>query len=197
MRRTGNLRPEDDIQCRKAKSRQEEVYLSAAPREIESQNEARADHSRLPRGLIGLLAIACGVILANIYYAQPLAGPIGEALGLSVGATGLIVTLPQIGYGLGLLFVVPLGDLVKTRALVVSALGVCMASLLVAASSKASYGVSGCFAHHWCQFDGGPGAGSVRGIAGASVSARARGGSGDERTLTGHYAGAAYCQFPG
>lgn len=136
MRRTGNLRPEDDIQCRKAKSRQEEVYLSAAPREIESQNEARADHSRLPRGLIALLAIACGVIVANIYYAQPLAGPIGEALGLSVGATGLIVTLTQIGYGLGLLFVVPLGDLVKTRALVVSALGVCMASLLVAASSK-------------------------------------------------------------
>ena len=83
-----------------------------------------------------MLAIACGVIVANIYYAQPLAGPIGEALGLSVGATGLIVTLTQIGYGLGLLFVVPLGDLVETRALVVSALGVCMASLLVAATSK-------------------------------------------------------------
>jgi predicted MFS family arabinose efflux permease len=114
----------------------EEAFLSAAPLESESRDAAPADDPRLPRGLIAVLAIACGVIVANIYYAQPLAGPIGEALGLSVGATGLIVTLTQIGYGLGLLFVVPLGDLVETRALVVSALGVCMASLLVAATSK-------------------------------------------------------------
>ncbi len=55
----------------------------------------------IPQGLILLLALACGVIVANIYYAQPLAGPIGQALGLNVGASGLIVTLTQIGYGLG------------------------------------------------------------------------------------------------
>src|SRR5882757_5237405 len=65
-----------------------------------------------------LLAFACGLIAANLYYAQPLAGPIGVALGLSPGATGLIVTLTQIGYGIGLLFIVPLGDLVETRRLV-------------------------------------------------------------------------------
>ena len=65
-----------------------------------------------------LLAAACGLIVANLYYAQPLAGPIGASLGLSPGATGLIVTLTQIGYGIGLLFIVPLGDLVETRRLV-------------------------------------------------------------------------------
>ncbi len=65
-----------------------------------------------------LLAFACGLIVANLYYAQPLAGPIGGSLGLSPGATGLIVTLTQIGYGVGLLFIVPLGDLVETRKLV-------------------------------------------------------------------------------
>jgi len=65
-----------------------------------------------------LLAAACGLIVANLYYAQPLAGPIGASLGLSPGATGLIVTLTQIGYGIGLLFIVPLGDLIETRRLV-------------------------------------------------------------------------------
>ncbi|RUU47722.1 MFS transporter, partial [Mesorhizobium sp. M7A.T.Ca.TU.009.01.1.1] len=53
------------------------------------------------RGLSMLLACASGLIAANIYYAQPLVGPIGAALGLSPRAGGLIVTLTQIGYGLG------------------------------------------------------------------------------------------------
>ncbi len=74
--------------------------------------------------------------MANIYYAQPLAGPIGQALGLDVRATGLIVTFTQIGYGLGLLFVVPLGDLVETRRLVLIALAVSFAALLVAATAR-------------------------------------------------------------
>jgi predicted MFS family arabinose efflux permease len=87
-----------------------------------------------------LLAVACGVIVANIYYAQPLAGPIGHALGLSVGATGLIVTLTQIGYGLGLLFVVPLGDLIETRRLVLAALAVSCAALLWAATATHAAG---------------------------------------------------------
>jgi predicted MFS family arabinose efflux permease len=69
-------------------------------------------------GITLLLAFACGLIVANIYYAQPLAGPIGASLGLSPSATGLIVTLTQIGYGAGLLFIVPLGDLVESGKLV-------------------------------------------------------------------------------
>ena len=82
-----------------------------------------------------LLAFACGLIAANLYYAQPLAGPIGVALGLSPGATGLIVTLTQIGYGIGLLFVVPLGDLVETRRLVLTLIGLSLLALLGAAMS--------------------------------------------------------------
>ena len=85
--------------------------------------------------MILLLAAACGIIVANVYYTQPLAGPIGQALGLRVGATGLIVTLTQIGYGLGLLFVVPLGDLVETRRLVLVALAVSFAALMLAATA--------------------------------------------------------------
>ena len=83
-----------------------------------------------------LLAFACGLIAANLYYAQPLAGPIGVALGLSPAATGLIVTLTQIGYGIGLLFVVPLGDLLETRRLVLTLIGLAMLALLGVALAR-------------------------------------------------------------
>jgi len=74
-----------------------------------------SDKSEPQVWLTFLLAIACGLTAANLYYAQPLAGPISAALGLSSKATGLIVTMTQIGYGLGLLLIVPLGDLIENR----------------------------------------------------------------------------------
>ncbi|WP_157020270.1 MFS transporter [Mesorhizobium xinjiangense] len=86
-------------------------------------------------GMTFLLAAACGLIAANIYYAQPLAGPISEALGFSPEATGLIVTLTQIGYGAGLLLLVPLGDLVENRRLTLAMIGVATLGLLGAALS--------------------------------------------------------------
>jgi len=69
-----------------------------------------------------LLATACGIIVANLYYAQPLVGLISTAIGLATSSAGLIVTLTQIGYVVGLLFVVPLGDIVENRKLVVVSL---------------------------------------------------------------------------
>jgi predicted MFS family arabinose efflux permease len=85
------------------------------------------------RSITLLLAFACGLVVANLYYAQPLAGPIGAALGLAPGATGLIVTLTQVGYGAGLLFIVPLGDLVESRRLVVFLVALAGLALLGAA----------------------------------------------------------------
>ncbi|UUZ81261.1 MFS transporter [Paenibacillus sp. P26] len=73
----------------------------------------------VPAWIILLLAASCGIIAANLYYAQPLVGPISSALGISSGAAGLIVTLTQIGYGIGLMFIVPLGDILENRKLVV------------------------------------------------------------------------------
>ena len=80
-----------------------------------------------------LFAAACGLVVANIYYAQPLAGPISRALGMHPGSAGLIVTLTQIGYGIGLFLVVPLGDLVENRRLVLVLLGLSALALLCAA----------------------------------------------------------------
>jgi len=78
--------------------------------------------SLLKGSQVMMLALACGVIVANLYYAQPLLGLIRADIGLSAGAAGLIVTLTQIGYGVGLLLIVPLGDLVENKRLVVTAL---------------------------------------------------------------------------
>ncbi|MCK6442744.1 MFS transporter [Elstera cyanobacteriorum] len=83
-------------------------------------------------GMTFLLAAACGLIAANLYYAQPLAGPIRASLGLSPEATGLIVTLTQIGYGLGLLLIVPLGDLLENRRLILTMIGMAALALIAA-----------------------------------------------------------------
>ncbi len=85
----------------------------------------------ISRWLTLLLACACGLIAANIYYAQPLIGPISAQLNLSEQASGLIVTLTQLGYGLGLLLVVPLGDLFENRRLAISILAVGALGLLI------------------------------------------------------------------
>jgi predicted MFS family arabinose efflux permease len=95
--------------------------------------------SSISSGMVMLLAAAAGIIVANLYYAQPLVGPIGAALGLPPAAAGLIVTLTQIGYTLGLLFIVPLGDLVENRRLIVTGLLVTSAALLVAATATTAW----------------------------------------------------------
>jgi predicted MFS family arabinose efflux permease len=82
-----------------------------------------------------LLACACGTIVANLYYAQPLIGPIGASLGISAAAAGLIVTVTQIGYGLGLVLIVPLADLVENRALVLVTTSLVTLALIGAALS--------------------------------------------------------------
>lgn len=68
-----------------------------------------------------LMAVACGAMVANLYYAQTLIAAIGPDIGMSPGLAGAIVTLTQLGYGLGLAFIVPLSDLVENKRLIVIA----------------------------------------------------------------------------
>ncbi len=89
----------------------------------------------MSNGMVMLLAAATGMIVANLYYAQTLVGPISQSTGLHPGAAGLIVTLTQIGYCLGLLFIVPLGDLVENRRLIVTAL--CATAIALAGAAFA------------------------------------------------------------
>ena len=82
--------------------------------------------------MIVLMAVACGLTAANLYYAQPLIGLIGPQLGLHGGPAALAVTLTQIGYGLGLVLVVPLGDLVENRRLIAHSLRAAAVAVLAA-----------------------------------------------------------------
>ncbi|MBR0834279.1 MFS transporter [Bradyrhizobium manausense] len=95
--------------------------------------ETAPETDAVSRRLTFVLAAACGMVAANIYYAQPLIAPISAALGLSHAAAGLIVTMTQIGYGTGLLFIVPLGDLVENRTLICIVIALGAAALLAAA----------------------------------------------------------------
>jgi len=96
--------------------------------------------------MVWLMASATGLIVASLYYAQPLVGPISRATGLDAGAAGLIVTLTQLGYCLGMLFIVPLGDLFENRRMIVTALCVSAVALLAAAfSTSAAVFLAACF----------------------------------------------------
>ena len=79
-----------------------------------------------------LMAAACGAIAANLYYAQPLIALIGPDIGLSPALASLVVTLTQLGYGVGLILLVPLGDIVENRRLILTAVGFTALALLLA-----------------------------------------------------------------
>ncbi len=93
-------------------------------------------HDQGPGGwLILAFAIACGATVANLYYAQPLVGPIAESFGLDISNAGVMLTMVMFGYVLGLLFLAPLGDLLENKSLILVTLGALIASLLIAALS--------------------------------------------------------------
>ncbi|WP_207005217.1 MFS transporter [Trinickia mobilis] len=89
----------------------------------------RPHSAQLTQGLIALFAFSCGAIAANLYYAQPITELIAPALRMSAGTASLIVSLTQIGYALGLFFIVPLGDLLENRKLMIATAIVSIASL--------------------------------------------------------------------
>ncbi len=89
----------------------------------------------VPAGIVFMLAFSCAVVVANLYYVQPLVGLISRDYGLSVSASGVLVTVTQIGYAAGLILVVPLGDIVENRRLILVMLGALIVALIGAAAA--------------------------------------------------------------
>jgi predicted MFS family arabinose efflux permease len=100
----------------------------------------QAPARELTRAMVLLFAFCCGAIVANLYYAQPIVELIAPDLGLSASSASLIVSLTQVGYALGLLFLVPLSDLIENRRLMIATAVVAAASLLGAATMEHANG---------------------------------------------------------
>lgn len=102
---------------------------------VQPARPSPSEGTGLSRRLTVVLAVACGAVVANLYYAQPLLHAIATGLHTSAVGAGLVVTLSQVGYAVGLAFVVPLGDIARRRWLLVALLGVAAVSLVAAAAA--------------------------------------------------------------
>jgi predicted MFS family arabinose efflux permease len=98
-----------------------------------STNTGSGEPTGLSRGLVVLIAVATGAVVANLYYAQPVLHQVARTFHSGPGATSSIITATQIGYAAGLLLVVPLGDLHPRRALVTRMFCVAAAALVACA----------------------------------------------------------------
>ncbi len=94
-----------------------------------------ASRPTLRRSLVVLFAVACGVSVATLYYAQPLLPSVARSLHVGSATAALVVTAGQIGYGVGLALLVPLGDVVVRRRLVPVLLLGAAAALVAAAAA--------------------------------------------------------------
>jgi predicted MFS family arabinose efflux permease len=100
-----------------------------------SVHEQPHEETGLSRTCVLLLAFTCGAAVANLYYAQPLLHTIARALSVSNKSAGLLVTVSQAGYVVGLALLVPLGDLLERRRLIGVTLVVSAGGLGLAAAA--------------------------------------------------------------
>jgi predicted MFS family arabinose efflux permease len=106
--------------------------MTREPSPSPSSREAPRSASR---PLLLLLAAAAGLGAANLYYGQPLAAAIGDSLHARPAAVGTALTATQIGYALGMILLVPLGDARERRSLIVTTVAFAVPALLLVAIS--------------------------------------------------------------
>lgn len=98
---------------------------------VERQTAKTVSKSSISRFQVWVMAVAAGVSVANIYYNQPILKEISETFSVDETSAGLISILSQIGYGLGLFFITPLGDKVDKKKLIISLQVMLLFSLLL------------------------------------------------------------------
>jgi predicted MFS family arabinose efflux permease len=85
------------------------------------------------------MTISSGLVVANIYYNQPLLGRIAQTYGVTEAQAGTIAMLTQLGYATGLVFIVPLGDMLRRKRLILADFVLILLSLLGAAFAPNVY----------------------------------------------------------
>ncbi|RNI32071.1 MFS transporter [Rufibacter immobilis] len=79
------------------------------------------------------MTIATGMVVANLYYNQPLLGRIAATFGVTEASAGSLAMLTQIGYAVGMLFIIPLGDMLRRKRLIMVDFAAIIIALLLAA----------------------------------------------------------------
>lgn len=92
--------------------------------------------NKLPNSLLYLLSVSAGLVVANLYYNQPLLHDIASSLSVSDSEVSNVALSTQIGYALGLLFIIPLGDKVSNLKIIRLNFLILVLSLLGAALSQ-------------------------------------------------------------
>ncbi|WP_081667684.1 MFS transporter [Paenibacillus pinihumi] len=125
-------------------NRQNTQYsITSADSKREEKREARRT-SPLPASLTLLFAVAAGLSVANIYFAQPLLDMIALEFGIQPASIGSMITITQICYALGLFFLVPLGDFLNQKRLVLAhMLLTAIALIIVGTASEKSLLLAG------------------------------------------------------
>lgn len=97
----------------------------------------QADSSAgLSSSLTLLFSLTCALAVANIYFAQPLLDTMAQDLNVALSRIGMVVTATQVGYALGLLFIVPLGDLLNRKWLILAQVLATAAALTLVGSAE-------------------------------------------------------------
>lgn len=100
--------------------------------------QAEAPRSAIPHYVPLLFAIACGLAVANIYYAQPLLDAIADEFRIPHSSAGIVITITQACYALGLLLLVPLGDLLNRRSLIAGQMLLSVLALILVGTASSS-----------------------------------------------------------
>ncbi|OAB40681.1 transporter [Paenibacillus macquariensis subsp. defensor] len=102
-------------------------------------NTSGAVHgSSMSRYVTLLFAVVCGMSVANIYFAQPILDNLSRAFGIDYSTIGILITITQICYAVGLLLLVPLGDLLNQRRLIIGQMLLSIIALVIVGTASSS-----------------------------------------------------------
>lgn len=90
---------------------------------------------KLTNSVLYLMSISAGLVVANLYYSQPLLNQIAETFNVGESAASNVVLAAQLGYAIGLLIIIPLGDMISNIKILKVDFVVMIISLLAAATS--------------------------------------------------------------
>ncbi len=90
----------------------------------------------LSRALTLLFSATCALAVANVYFAQPLLTAMARSLSVSPGLIGVVITVTQVGYAAGLLLIVPLGDRLDRKTLILGQLLLSAVALVAVALAQ-------------------------------------------------------------